>query len=189
MHRGGTLMQARCWTITVLFTFLAAGSAFAHKVGVFAAVNNGVIEGEVYSSGGDALKDCPVLFLGPNGEKLGETRTQANGTFRFTPTARVEHLVVVDTGDGHRAEFKIGADELSAAEPPVAEGQAANAPVPDDIEQRVAAAVAREILPLRRQIDQWERKTRFRDIIAGIGYIFGLAGVVLYFKAGKRRAS
>ena len=156
MHRGRTLMQARCWTMTVLFTLQVTGSAFAHKVGVFALVNDGDIEGEVYSSGGDALKDCPVIFLGPDGEKLGETRTQADGTFRFTPTARVEHLVVVDTGDGHRAEFKIGADELAGTETAVAEEQTANGPVPDDIDQRIADAVAREILPLRRQIDQWE---------------------------------
>ena len=183
-----TQKRIRGLVIAVVFAALAAAPAFGHKVGVFALVNDGVIEGEAYSSGEDTLKNCIVTLLGPDGEKLGETRTQADGTFRFKPTVCVEHMVVVDTGDGHRAEFRVSADELTGTEPVVDQAQIEEVPTLDDIEHHIAHAVAREILPLRRQIDQYERKTRLRDIVAGIGYIFGLAGVVLYFKAGKRRS-
>ena len=174
----------RSWAAAVVLSFLAAGPALAHKVNVFATVNNGAIEGECYSSGGGKLKECLVEFYDSSGEKLGETRTDADGRFRFEPTAQTDHRIVLDTGDGHRAEYTVPVGELPASYP-----AAAPATTPSDagdIERRISESVEKAIRPLRQQLDQWENKVRLHDVLGGVGYIFGLAGVVLYFKSKRR---
>ena len=176
----------RSWTAAVVLSLLAAGPALAHKVNVFATVNAGVIEGECYLSGGGRLKECLVEFYGPSGEKLGETRTNADGLFRFEPTVRTDHRIVLDTGHGHRAEYTVSADELPASA--LVAVQATTPPDAGDIERRISEAVEKAIRPLRVQLDQRENRARLHDVLGGIGYIFGLAGVALYFKSKRRPA-
>ena len=45
-----------------------------------------------------------------------------------------------------------------------------------------------QIQLLRRQISESDERLRFRDILGGIGFILGLAGVAFYMKARQRRA-
>ncbi len=54
------------------------------------------------------------------------------------------------------------------------------------LEQRIAEAVAREIRPLRRQLEEAQNRARLRDILGGIGYIVGVMGLVFFLK-GRRR--
>jgi nickel transport protein len=49
--------------------------------------------------------------------------------------------------------------------------------------------VATQIESTRAQIDQSEQRLRFRDVLGGIGFIVGLAGIGFYFKARQRRAT
>ena len=41
---------------------------------------------------------------------------------------------------------------------------------------------------LRQQVYDSEERLRFRDILGGIGFILGLAGVAFYLKARRRRS-
>jgi len=164
---------------------LGGGDALAHKVSVFAVAEGEFITGECYFSGGGRPKDCVVEFFDSVGRKLGQTRTDAEGRFSFRPNVRTDHLIVLDTGDGHRTEFTISAAELPAAlsAPPTA----ARSGPPDDLDKRIARAVAKELRPLREQLSRAERRIRLRDILGGIGYIFGLAGVAAYFNRRRKR--
>ena len=47
---------------------------------------------------------------------------------------------------------------------------------------------SKQIEELRRQIFESDERLRFRDILGGIGFILGLAGVAFYMKARGRRA-
>lgn len=170
-----------------------ASPAFAHKVNVFASVQGGVIEGECYASDGGMLRRAAITFYGPDGSKLGETTTDAEGQFRYTPAASVDHEIVLETDDGHRAEFLIPAQDLggtSSAEPAAAVTTQNDTPVatPDDLDSRISEAVAREVRPLQRQLDRFQNQTRLRDILGGIGYIVGIAGIVFFFKGTQRKA-
>ncbi|MEJ2456241.1 MAG: hypothetical protein P8103_19125 [Candidatus Thiodiazotropha sp.] len=52
-------------------------------------------------------------------------------------------------------------------------------------EAALERAVARQIRPLREALQGYEEQVRLRDIIGGIGYIVGLAGLGLWW--GRRR--
>ena len=41
---------------------------------------------------------------------------------------------------------------------------------------------------LRQQVYESDERLRFRDILGGIGFILGLAGVAFYMKARQTRA-
>jgi len=178
---------------------LAAPWASAHRINVFASVAGDRIEGECYSSMGDPVQNAPVRFVAPDGAELGHTRTGDDGTFTFTPTARVDHRVIVETGDGHRATCTVKAEDLPATlSTPAAATMSRNeetrpqtSPRPaaqSDLGEIVSKAVAREVRPIERRIDALQQQWRYRDILGGIGYIFGLAGIVMYLKARRLSA-
>lgn len=113
-------------------------------------------------------------------------------------------------GEGHQNDWTVAADELAssgtpkavavaAAEVPATSaslvaGQAAPsaaAPVaavsggatPAEIERIVDAALDAKLSPIKRMLaEQTEAGPNLRDIIGGIGWIFGLIGVAAYFR-------
>ena len=125
--------QARCgWRavlLAVLVVALGARGAWAHRINVFAATEGRTITGRVYFSGGGRAQDVEVRVLGPGGQSLGRTRTDAEGEFTFEAALRCDHQFVVETDDGHRASYTVGADELPEGLPvagdPPAEPEAA----------------------------------------------------------------
>ena len=46
-----------------------------------------------------------------------------------------------------------------------------------------------ELAALRRELRQYEQRIRLRDVLGGIGYIVGMAGVAFYFLGVRRRQS
>ena len=50
------------------------------------------------------------------------------------------------------------------------------------------AELSAQIDALRWQVHESDERLRLRDILGGIGFILGLAGVALYMKARRRRA-
>lgn len=54
------------------------------------------------------------------------------------------------------------------------------------LEEIIGTAVARQVRPLREQLERYEQKVRLHDIFGGIGYIFGITGVAFYV-AGRKK--
>ena len=44
-----------------------------------------------------------------------------------------------------------------------------------------------EIVELRREFADYRNSTRLRDVLGGIGYILGLAGLAFYFLGVRRK--
>jgi len=62
-----------------------------------------------------------------------------------------------------------------------------SAPLDDDaLAAAIARAVGQQIRPLREQFARYEQQVRLRDIVGGIGYILGLAGLA-FFLTGRRK--
>jgi nickel transport protein len=187
----------------------------AHSIKVFAMVEGDVISGYAYSRGGDRIRNQPIVIQDADGVVFGETTTDDNGEFTFPATQRIDHVIILETADGHRASFSVSADEFPetlapsgtpseevAAEPTVENPQSkpsVTAETPkqesepggqsiagDEIGQIVETAVNRQIRPLREQLEAYESKTRLHDTLGGIGYIIGIAGIAFYFM-GKQR--
>jgi len=147
--------------------------ALAHKINVFAYAEGKMVAGRVYFSGGGKARGMEVKAFGPDGKLLGDVTTDADGAFTFEATAPCDHTFVVETADGHIARYTVRADELSAG------GEGAPG----------SSAAIRQIALLRQELDRWEHTCRLRDVLGGIGYIFGIAGVAFYFLGRRRNAS
>ena len=195
MHKSARLAAA------LLVSLAVVSLAHAHRLDLFVTADGAVIQGTAtYSPGGPASRGT-VSFRAPDGSDLGEAELQSDGTFAFQTPVRCDITIIVDTPDAHRASYTLPAAELPAALPawsPDNERAAESvgeeaAPVvlnaPDDLLPLVERAVSRQVAPLRQEIAALERSIRFRDILGGLGYIAGLAGLLLYFKTRRPKAS
>ncbi len=102
-------------------TLLGAAPTLAHKLHVFAAADGRLIQGQAYFSGGAPAVGLTVLVQDESGKRLAQSHTDAEGVFQVEAAAPLDHVVVVQTGDGHRAEWRIHADELAVGFPAGAE--------------------------------------------------------------------
>jgi nickel transport protein len=56
-----------------------------------------------------------------------------------------------------------------------------------ELEELVEGAVARRLRPLQRELTDFKESARFHDILGGIGYIVGIAGISFYFLGVRRK--
>ena len=195
---------ARVLSIAALLAVLCGGAAQAHKLKVFATGEGKAIAGYVYFPGGGRAKGVTVVALGPAGQKLGEATTNDQGEFTIEARFRCDHTLVAQTADGHKASYLVEAAELAGDLPALGAASPATAtpsePAPAEpptllpagdaqIEALVERAVSKQVRPLREQLERYEEKVRLRDVIGGIGYIVGLAGLAFYFLGSSRRVA
>lgn len=187
--------------LIVLFGLTAAlisSSAMAHKIKVFATAEGTVISGYAYLTGGTRVKDALVRVKAADDTLLGETTVDSTGTFRFEAKQPIDHRIIVDAGGGHVAEFTVKASELTGMD---TAGTASIAAAADNatseepssvslstatLQTLVDKAVARQLRPLREQLDAYQAETRWQDILGGIGYILGIAGIAFYLLARRQ---
>lgn len=164
-----------------LAILLLATPAQAHKLKVFATVDGAEIAGSAYFVGGEKAAGVPGRILGADGSLVAGFATGPDGGFRHRVAMRMDHVVVVESEDGHAAQFTIPAAEFPPALP---EGKAAAAAPIDSA--ALEAAIARQIRPLREQLDAYESKVRLHDLMGGIGTIFGLFGCWAWLQSRRR---
>lgn len=181
---------------------LTAAPALAHKLKIFAAADGAEVSGYAYFSGGDRAQGAALTVTGPDGVVLFTGTTATDGTFRFTAARRVDHTLTVDGGDGHQARATLPAADLPPSLLPGGEGEG-NAPPPApapvaaltipapsvEMQAMIEAAVARQVRPLREQLDAYQDQVRWHDVAGGIGTIIGLAGLAFGLTRGKGRRS
>lgn len=162
------------WTIVMTCLSLPTG-ANAHKVKLFATVEGNTIDGYVYFPGGSRAHNVVVKVTTVDGTSLGETHTDTNGQFSYTMTQQVDHVFSVDTGDGHYTSHTVNVGETSPAIPTTSVAT-------PTLSELIENSVSKQIRPLREQLETYEEKVRFHDILGGIGYIFGLASLWILIK-------
>lgn len=184
------------WLVAGLIVLVGAMEAEAHQVNVFARAEGDVVLGEVYYRGRVPVQNATIRVLGSAGESLGETKTDAKGNFSFAPSKAVDHRFEVDAGEGHVAHYVLPAAELPkslAQQPPAASSNVPTSreearPTPDvrSLDARLDQ-IATDLAGLRRELRERDDRTSLRDVLGGIGYIAGIAGVAAYLLAGRRR--
>ena len=167
----------------------------AHSVRIFAAQNADKITGKVYFVGGGVGENVDVVISGQDGTKLATVKTNEKGEFSFVPAGKdSEYKLSVNTGDGHSAKTSVsfGSAEVNLAAvqvqpaPSAGAAQAPSAALPSGIDARaieeiVDKSVSKRILPLQESIERYEGLIRLRDVLGGIGYILGIAGIASFF--------
>ena len=96
----------------LLFICAFAFPASAHKVVISAYADGGIIEGEIGFSNGDVASNAVVEVFDDAGNKIGETKTDEDGVFHYTPTEKAALNFKSNLGAGHIANYHMETDEL-----------------------------------------------------------------------------
>ncbi len=188
-------------------TLLHNPDAYAHKVNMFAYSEGSTIFIEGYFSDGNKAQNSTVTVFDPDGKQLLQGTTDENGQFSFPIPQKTNLHVVLNAGMGHRTEYVIKASELSDdvamsspeqtnAEDSVDESMNESSDISssssgleaisnDELHKVVERAVGQAIKPLMREVSEMKEERGFTSIVGGIGFIFGVLGVVFYLKARK----
>lgn len=154
-------------TLTLLITILAScwtADAQAHGMSLFASHDGKAITGTVEYHGGVPVVDAEVTVTAGDDSEWWKTQTNRQGKFIIDVQPHDEYKVVADAGGGHRSETVVKA-----------------------MPQGSSAASDAQIVELRREIHDLKNSIQLRDILGGVGYILGLVGIAMYFKAKERR--
>jgi nickel transport protein len=203
------------FVLLFLWTFpLMGDSAFAHRVSVFAWVEEDTIHVESKFSGGKKVNGGKVVVMDPQGVELLSGLTNDHGEFSFKIPQQTDLRVIIMAGQGHRGEWTVrknelqGAtsetgpqravsDETASSQAPVAENASAvsqtlssGTPIkPEELEVIVESVLDRKLQPLTRMLaDMQQEGPGVSDIFAGIGYILGLVGIAAYVQNRKKKA-
>jgi nickel transport protein len=90
----------------VLFTLLT-GTAFAHKVNIFAYIEGNTVYTESYFPDGRAVEDGKITVVDSNEETLLEGRTDEKGLFSFAIPKKEDLVIILDAGMGHKNHFEL----------------------------------------------------------------------------------
>ena len=180
--------------LTLLF-LIPASVVFAHKVNIFAYAEGDTVYTESYFSDGTKVKDGVVQVYDSQGTKLLEGKTNENGEFNFKPLKKDDLKIVLLASMGHKNTYALSADEL----PDIAAAEKPQKPEPkeskvkevaevnlDQIKRIIDTSLDEKLKPIMRQLTKaQQREVSFTEVIGGIGYIFGIMGIILYFLSKK----
>lgn len=183
----------------------AASPAMAHHLNVFAWLEgSNIIVRCNFGSKRPALNADVKVFDGANHKLVTQGATNEQGEFTFTLPEQPENglLIEADAGQGHKSEWKMDASELDSGASHPRGAEAKHLPIPQEApvlaasdsglsslsREELKAIIAEAIAPLNRQLaDLHSDKPRLSEIIGGIGWIMGLAGITFYFMARKKK--
>ncbi len=193
--------------ICLIATTLCSTSALAHKVRVFAWQEGNTIFTEARFSGGNPAKNVAVFVEDSSThERLLSGKTDETGNFSFNvPSPKPNSLdVIVDGGDGHRNSWthtlETDSENLTREKPDPPPATLINKKVLSseskqhvsslDIEKLTAileTVIDKKLSPIKKTLaENIDSGPSLQDILGGIGYIFGLAGIAAYFKSKKQ---
>jgi nickel transport protein len=197
----------------MLWLLFLPASASAHKVTIFAWVDGDTVYTQSKFSGGKRVKNTPVLVFDPKDVLLLDGKTDKNGMFSFKIPQKTSLKIVLKASMAHMAVWKIPVEALGGTEPKNAAKtdalQDSLKTSPDsvdietheqvfgsstvtlgkrEIEEIIDASLDKKLAPITEILaDSIHRGPGITEIMGGLGYIFGLVGVALYFANRKRK--
>lgn len=198
----------RSFFLICVFGLLFASQAQAHRVNVFAFVEGNEIVVECSYSKSHRVRGGKIEVQDAlTHEILLKGTTNDAGEFRFPiPDSARKHgsdlRIVLKAGEGHQNDWLVAASEFVPAGtvlpvtknapnseaqtvPPVRVAEVGSL-TQAEVRGIVEAALDAKLAPIKRAIlEQTEAGPGLRDIIGGLGWIFGLAGLGLYWRARK----
>jgi nickel transport protein len=188
--------------VIILFISVTCLNVLAHKVNIFGYVDGDTIFTESYFNDGRKCVDSKIEVFDSAGNKLLEGITNTTGEFSFRIPMKTDLKLVLTASMGHRAEYMMLASEVpgydslqvkqKASEEGIAQQQMevkhtdmAQVDL-EQIKSVVEDAIDKKLKPLVKLIAKsQEHRVSVTEVVGGIGYIFGLMGVVIYFKNKK----
>ncbi|MFH1136264.1 MAG: hypothetical protein V1816_09275 [Pseudomonadota bacterium] len=206
-----------CRLLGVIFMFaavlvaVAPSPARAHKVYLFAWVEGNNVQTESYFSKSRKVQGGVIKVFDSKGALVLRGTTDDQGNFSFPVPGKDDLRIEVEAGMGHKGDFTLTAGELpSSADnaPPAASSpvpvpapapaptaspekvQAAAAMDPDQLKKILEQSLDEKLKPLIRQLAelQEDQGPGATEIIGGLGWVFGLMGLAIFFRSKKRRS-
>ncbi len=214
MHKGLPVPKL-LWILIFLATPFCSSTAFAHTMYLFAEADGATIRGEAYFRGGTPVRNATVTAFDPAGEEIGQAQTDEQGVLTLEARFRCDHRLCVQTADGHGAEFLLQGNQLPAdlplrgeapnssencgtgseKRPPTAADEPGETPEAANDSEQLESILRRidqlqeRLSAYQNEIRQEQQRTRFRDLLGGIGWILGIAGIAFYLHALRRGQS
>ncbi|MCI5122457.1 MAG: hypothetical protein D3908_14955, partial [Candidatus Electrothrix sp. AUS4] len=147
-----------------LFSLLITSPVNAHKLNIFSWAGDNQIYGEAFFSGGRKAKNITIQIQDAKSDALLlSTQTDEEGKFQFAPPKeaikqKADLRIVANSGDGHRGEWLLTADEYllseasasSTGEKSQAKEDASDGEnVRETVREIVRQELARELAPIR----------------------------------------
>ena len=180
----------------------------AHRLNVFCWVNGDTATCEGSFSSGRAVHNATMDVIAvQTGKHLITGQTDDKGAFSFSipESARTKawDLKVMCTSTmGHASSWTIRAKDhtpvestgAAAPESPPEKLESATAvrqepthPIPlsqQELKEVIAAVVSSQLEPVHKELARLRSpRTSFQDIVGGTGYIFGIMGIIMFFKS------
>ena len=194
-----------CTVLIGIATLMSySGTVYAHKVNMFAYSEGSDIFIEGYFSDGHKAQNSIVTVYAPDGKQLLQGTTDDKGQFSFPIPEKTDLRIVLNAGMGHRTEYVIKASEISddIAMSPIASTDSVAATeamtntgdesstTSDRVSNKelkimIERAVGQSIKPLMREVSEMKEERSLGTIVGGIGYIFGVLGIIFYIMARK----
>jgi nickel transport protein len=188
----------RIVALALAFLLALALPASAHRMKLFATVEDGTVSGYAFFIGGGRPEGATLVIRDRAGLELYRGATGEGGAFSWQPAHPTDLALTVDAGDGHVAEATITEGRFAQVEraATVAAGPAtetASSPqMPDPsaltnlIDRSVDRAVSRQIRPLLEAYAAADGRVRFNDVAGGIGMIVGISGLAMWAFSRRR---
>ncbi len=190
-------------------------SAEAHRLLLFAWVEGSTVYAESKFYGGKALQSGSFSVYNGNDDLVLQGKL-SQGQLAFQVAQAIDLKLVVDSPDGHRAEWLIEASEITQVGPAfqlLSEDILASAATPHSeiespsnspssstldsvdasdfqelIEESVQRALQKELRSIKAQLAEMQQPgPSLQDILGGMGYIIGLVGLGAYLHARRQQ--
>ncbi|MDR2387698.1 MAG: hypothetical protein LBE80_08975 [Deltaproteobacteria bacterium] len=197
---------------TLGLVLVQAQPAQGHAVFIFAWGEGDQICTNSYFSGKSPVRQGTVLIQDSDGKQLDSAKTDDKGDVCFNrPQTTSDLTFVVEAGEGHRAEFKLRAEDLppleTSATPTEPEpsgdasasanpsGNAGTASVPagsganlEQLRTMFRQELGSQLGPITRALTEADDKSpTLKDIIGGLGWLVGIFGLAFWYSGRKLR--
>ena len=214
-HTAGASRWIVYLILVVAWLVFCAMPAWAHKVMIFAWVEGDTVYTQSKFSGGKKVRNSTVVVYDKQRNQLLEGKTDERGEFSFKVPRKTDLKIVLKASMGHMAEWTIPAKEIAAVDDK-AKGNASeigvgvatkDAALSTDTERSmelpgvtavglnrqqvkalIDASLDRKLAPIQKMLtDSLDHGPTVTEVIGGIGYIFGLVGVAMYFSSRRKK--
>ncbi|MFH1007569.1 MAG: hypothetical protein V1800_08720 [Candidatus Latescibacterota bacterium] len=187
--------------VALALLLLWSGPAMAHKVNLFAYVEGDSVFTESYFGDGRKAVGAQVVVYDRSDAPLLEGRTDRDGLFAFKIPRIADLKIVLQTDMGHRNEYSMPQSELGGAGVTLGTGLTEGGTSAtgedewvtpgntDQLAEKIDRVMAQRLAPISaavRIIRMDRDRTDFRNVIGGIGYIVGIAGVLMMLRSRKK---
>ena len=185
--------------IVCLYIFLLTTSmAYSHNVYLFAWAEGDTIFTESYFSGNKKVNEGLIRVLDLTGKELLQGKTNEMGEFSFKIPQQTDMRIILESSTGHGAEYLFKVDDFSDTSESLDKKEEdtvsfTTSPLTKDMDMAEIRAIIEEVIdsrlgPISRRLAklQEEKGPGLTEIIGGIGYLFGIMGVIMYLRARKK---